>query len=232
LISEYECPKCKDIEFVIDPNTKAARFCECRETKRYKRILESSGISEAFSKKTLNEYKPKNKLQTEIKQMAVNYITNFNTIRAERNNSLALTGQVGSGKTHITIAIANALMKQNIGVLYMQYREVITLLKQLITDEESYSQEINKYKNATVLLIDDLFKGSMRNGKIPESDLSIKFDIINYRYLKQSPILVSSEFNIERIIEFDEATGSRIGQMCSGRIMNLTGKELNNRIPQ
>jgi DNA replication protein DnaC len=157
--------------------------------------------------------------------MAIRYVKEFDNLKNAKNNSIAFLGQVGSGKTHLSIAIANELMKKNIGVLYMQYREVIIQLKQCIMDEENYNREIDKYKNATVLLIDDLYKG-----KITDSDRNIMFEIINYRYLKSSPIIVSSEFTVDAIIDIDEAIGSRIVEMCKGHIFEFSGQELNYRL--
>lgn len=162
--------------------------------------------------------------------MAVEYITNFASIRQDRNNSVAFLGQIGSGKTHLTIAIANALLKNGIGVLYMQYREAITNLKQLITDDFEYQQALNRYKTASVLLIDDIFKGAINQGRVNESEMRIMFELINYRYLTKLPVLISGEYDIDTIISMDEAIGSRIAEMCSGRIVIFKGKHLNHRM--
>lgn len=161
----------------------------------------------------------------DAKEMAKRYISDFEKIKNTRNNSIAFLGQVGSGKTHLCIAIANELMHKNIGVLYMQYRESIVQLKQSILSEGNYEQEINKYKIAPVLLIDDLFKG-----KITDSDRNIMFEIINYRYLKDAPLIVSSELSVDSIIDFDESIGSRLVEMCKGHIVELVGEELNYRL--
>ena len=88
-------------------------------------------------------------------------------------------GQVGSGKTHLSLAIANSLMNDCVGVLCMPYRDVITYIKQNIMDKEVYERIVGRYKNAKVLLIDDLFKGS-----ISKSDVNIMFEIVNFRYFK------------------------------------------------
>ena len=114
-------------------------------------------------------------------------------------------GQVGSGKTHLSVALALNFLKQKIKVVYMPYRDVITKVKQNMIDEEYYSRTISKYKLCEVLLIDDLFKG-----KINDSDINIMFEIINYRYLNYLPIIASSEFSVDRLLFFDEVIGSRI----------------------
>jgi DNA replication protein DnaC len=207
-----------------------ARFCECREGKIYRRILEKSGISEEFQKKTFENYMVDNETTGKALRMAKNYASDFDNIRRYKNNSIAFLGKVGTGKTHLSIAIANKLMRKNIGVLYMQYRDVMTILKQHTIrhkddDQDIYQVEINKLKTAPVLLIDDLYKG-----RTSESDPSIMFEVINYRYLKNAPIIVSSEFFTDKLLDFDEAVGSRIIEMCYGNIVEFSGETKNYRL--
>jgi DNA replication protein DnaC len=108
----------------------------------------------------------------------------------------------------------------------MQYREAITKLKQNVMDEEYYQNEMNRYKQAPVLLIDDLFKG-----KITEADQNIMFEIANHRYMNLLPMIVSSEFDVDRLTDGEfEAVGSRIIHRCKGRIVEFKGKDLNYRL--
>jgi DNA replication protein DnaC len=244
-ISTFECEKCKDTGWIEankmirdgkEVDLKGARLqsimkpCECVEVKRCKKILENSGIAEAFQSKTIRDYIPKSEQQAATKSMCIEYVKSFKEIKRSTENSIALLGQVGAGKSHLTIAVGNALLKSGIGVIYMQYREAVTQLKQLIRDEEEFQRALNRYKNAPVLIVDDLFKGMLRQGKANESDLGIIFDLINYRYLKKAPILVSSEYKLKDLVYFDEAIGSRIGEMAKGRIIEFEGKELNHRM--
>lgn len=231
----YECDICKDEEWLFDKENNTARPCKCREAKHYKRIIESSGITEAFLQRNFENFKPTNKITADAKAMAMDYVKKFDNIKNLRNNSIAFLGQVGAGKTHLSIAIANELMKRNIGVRYMQYREDVTRIKQVAMDEESYAKEINKYKNATVLLIDDLYKNATYRTKtgyegLNDADKRAMFEIINYRYFKNAPIIISSEYLVEDILSFDEGIGSRIFEMCKGHIMEFEGQELNYRL--
>lgn len=211
-------------------------FCECRERKQYERILKNSGISEAFRKKSFRNYSDKGiDILKKAKKKAVNYIKKFDEIRNTEKNSIAFLGQVGAGKTHLSIAIANNLMSKNIGVLYMQYREDIVKIKQVANDEINYSNAINPYKNASVLLIDDLFKKAtykdrLGNEILNDADARVMFEIINYRYLKRAPIIVSSEYTVNKLLDLDEAIGSRIIQMCEDRTIEFVGEKLNHRL--
>jgi DNA replication protein DnaC len=210
--------------FILVENT--AIPCECRELRLSESILESSGINEEFRKKTFDNFDYSIDLQlTEAFAKAKNYCYNFEKIKDTRRNSIIFMGQVGSGKTHLSIAIANNLMKNSIGVVYMPYRDTITRIKQSILDEENYNRELKRYKEAKVLLIDDLFKGN-----ITKSDINIMFELINYRYLTNKPIIVSTEKLLDDLIEIDEAIGSRIIEMSKEYLVEIKGKKLNYRI--
>nr|DAM13493.1 MAG TPA: Replicative helicase [Caudoviricetes sp.] len=224
---KYECEKCHDVGFIIDKENNRAVQCECMLVKRYKEILKKSGISEEFRNMTFENYKTNRKPKIIIgaKKAAMEYVEGFEEFKNERRNSIAFLGQVGSGKTHLTMAIANALMEKRIAVLYMQYREEIPKLKQNMLDTEYYQNQLSKFKEAPVLLVDDLFKG-----KITDSDRNIMFEIINHRYFKCLPIIVSSEYKINDLVYYDEAIGSRIVEMCKGKIIQFEGKELNYRL--
>ena len=49
----------------------------------------------------------------------------------------------------------------------------------------------------------------------------------NNRYLKQKPLIISTEKSLEEILDFDEAVGSRIIEM-EGENVVLFGKDSNN----
>lgn len=221
----YSCDKCQDRGYIYNPATNSARTCECEERKRYQKMLTESGISEHFQQIGFKEFEANTAIQKSAKKNAMDYVKNFSKLEIEKNNSIAFLGSCGSGKTHLSIAIANNLMAKNVGVLYMPYREVITRLKQLVTNDIAYEAEINKYKTARVLLIDDFAKG-----RTTESDVNIMFEIINYRYLNSKPIIISSELTINKLLDFDEAVGSRIIEMCKGRTVEIIGIENNYRL--
>lgn len=227
---KYQCSVCKDTEWIISESGTSAKPCKCQQAKRYKTILDSCGISDTFLKMTFLNYTPKNKAQELAKKKSMDYARNFEKIRNERQNSIMYCGQVGAGKTHLSIAICNELMNQQIGIRYMPYKETINYLKQIKTDEESYQKEIYSYKNAPVLMVDDLFKLSERRGQVNEADIDIIYEIVNARYMKGMPMIISTEYDTDKLLATDQATGSRIIEMAKGRIIEFEGIELNDRL--
>ncbi|WP_085829374.1 ATP-binding protein [Clostridium massiliodielmoense] len=221
----YKCSKCRDTGWIIGKDNLTMTRCKCQEGEITKRQWISRGINPEKTDKTFGNFKAWNDTSMTAKSTATSYYKKFDDIRNSKQNSILFCGQVGSGKTHLSIALALNFIKKGINVIYMPYRDVVTALKQNMIDYEYYKREISKYQLAEILLIDDLFKG-----KVTESDVNITFEIINYRYLNRLPIIVSTEFIIERMLNFDEGVGSRIYEMCKEFIVQIEGKENNYRL--
>ena len=186
--SEYRCAKCRDMTFIIEDGV--ANVCECKALRDAEDILRKSGISEEFRNKRFKNFNySKDEQIFKAYKSATEYVKNFRDKEKCRNNSIMLTGQVGSGKTHLCLAIANELMYDGVSVIYMGYREVITRIKQNMMDEVYYNKVISRYKNCRVLMIDDLFKGS-----ITSSDINIVFELLNFRYFNNLPVIVFSKY--------------------------------------
>lgn len=131
-VSEYKCSKCRDLRFIIKDNE--AIPCSCKAIREAEEILIKSGISEEFRKKTFNNFDYSYDMSIcEAFSKAKEYTKNFNKSHKD-NKSIMFVGQVGSGKTHLSMAIANCLMEVGVGVLYMPYRDNITSLKQNMRD--------------------------------------------------------------------------------------------------
>lgn len=224
-LSNYKCNECRDMLFIIQEDGNA-KECKCRKQRIAEEKLKASGVSDEFREKRFENYDYEVSVKTmEAFLKAKNYSKVFDSIRVARKNSIMFMGAVGSGKTHLAMAIANTLLDNSIGVIYMPYRNSITILKQSITDEENYQREINLYKNAEVLLIDDLFKG-----RYTESDINIMYEILDYRYFKNLPVIITTEKTLDELIDVDEAIGSRLYEMSKGNVITLEGSKLNYRM--
>lgn len=226
---QYACSECKDIGFLTRRDENGREFaiaCKCRITRQIREAMEHSGIAEDFKKKTFDNFDTRENVQlSKAKIKAMQYVQNFLKTEHDRYNSIMFCGQVGAGKTHLGTAICGALISGGTAVVYMAYRNAITRLKQTIVDERSYNQELKQYLSAQILYIDDLLKG-----RLTEADNNILYEIVNYRYMNNLPIIISTEKLPGELLEFDEAIGSRIIEMCRGNIIQLNGKELNYRL--
>ena len=225
----YECQICKDSGFVMkvkEDGYEYATPCKCREIKIAKDRLKRSGLAKEFTDKSFENYVTGDNAQLmDAKKTAERFAASIDEGNVNEAHSLLLSGQVGAGKTHLGTACSMSLINKGIAVIYMGYREEMTSIKSKILDEAAYSKEINKFKNAPVLFIDDFLKG-----KITESDVNVIYEIVNYRYNNKLPVIISTEKTLDELINFDEAIASRLIEMCTGYIVVFTGKEVNYRL--
>ena len=226
---QYTCPKCKDVGFTyyFDENGyEVARKCDCIELRQARAMMKRSGISEEFGKKNFDNFSTRGIPQlSNAKLKAMKYVETFAQTEHCRYNSIMFAGQVGSGKTHLGTAICGELMQNDVAVVYMAYRNAVTKIKQNIIDDAVYNREMNHYTSARVLYIDDLLKG-----RLTDTDINIMYELVNYRYMNNMPMIISTEKTPNELLAFDEAIGSRLIEMCRGNIIQLHGKELNYRL--
>lgn len=219
----------------MDENNYAIK-CECVAKNLSQSIVELAGINLEDGAKSFKNFKKSTFANINFaKENASLYVTEFKNHEKKRYNSICFIGVVengekkgvGTGKTHLAIAITNNLLHKGVAVKYFSYREEITKIKQTVTDHETYQREINKWKNARVLFIDDLFKG-----RTTEADVNAIFEIINHRYLNRLPMIITSELNLNSLDCVDQAITSRIYEMSRGFFNEMGGDNANFRYKQ
>lgn len=225
----YECPVCRDSGYILRVDENGYSYadpCKCRAIKDSRERLRRSGLAKEFKSKTFDNFMTFNNPQLEdAKRTVMKYAEKFEEMRNADANSLMLCGQVGAGKTHLGTACSVHLIDNGIPVIYMGYREEMTALKSKVTDKQAYTADMNRYKKAPVLFIDDFLKG-----KVTEADVNVIYEIINYRYNNNLPVIISTEKSLDAIMNFDEAIGSRLIEMCRGHIIAFAGEKLNYRL--
>lgn len=225
--THYDCPICEDKGYTFKTDEhgyEVAVPCKCLAKKQSIQKMNRSGLTEVFKQKTINSFKTDKKWQIEAKFKVKQYIEDF--LKKGSNAGLILSGQPGSGKTHLGIGTMLELINNNIGCVYKEYLSMLTNLKQTSMDETDYLRELEKYTNPTVLFLDDFLKGEPT-----VADRKYIYKVINTRYLKGMPIIISTEKGIKEILEFDEAVGSRIVEMAQNNIITFPrGIENNYRL--
>src|SRR5471030_1541992 len=135
----YKCSSCKDTGYIITKKENRQPLitpCKCVEADKVKKLWRNSGINTDDLEKSFKNFETWSTKSIEMKDIATNYFLRFDKIKDDRINSILLCGNPGGGKTHIALALANNLLKKDIRVVYMPYRDVITSLKQNMLDEE------------------------------------------------------------------------------------------------
>lgn len=187
--------------------------------------------------KTISDYTAYNKICASARLKAERFVSGFEEIRKQENNWFGLFGQPGAGKSHLAIAMGAALLQRGnkpVKAVYMPYLEVMRELKASTMDNEYYTKQISRYQRAEVLVIDDLFKDKVRNGRLccdlSEADEKHFMTILNFRYLEKLPTIISSECTPRMLMSLDGALAGRILERCEGNITVFAGEEFNYRL--
>ena len=221
---KYDCPKCEDRGYIfkIQDGYEVAVACSCLEKRQSIEKLALSNLTDVFKQKTIKTFTTNTEWQIEAKMKVLEYVNNFK----ETNASLILTGNPGGGKTHLGVGAMLELINNNVGCVYKEYISMLTNLKQVSMNEEEFIRELEKYINPRVLFLDDFLKGQPT-----EADRKYIYKVINTRYLKGKPMIISTEKSIKEILMFDEAVGSRIAEMSQNNIITFPrGIENNYRL--
>ncbi|MCX6751840.1 MAG: IS21-like element helper ATPase IstB [Candidatus Nomurabacteria bacterium] len=105
----------------------------------------------------------------------------------EKKANIILIGQPGTGKTHLSVAIALSALGRSKTVFFTTVWEMINILQQSRADY-SYQKKIQMYLKPDLLILDELGYRSMA-----ESTVEDFFEIVSKRYEKGSIIVTSNK---------------------------------------
>lgn len=224
----YHCEICKDTGFV---NTKT---CSCRKKLIVEKKYSQSNISRLvqrenfrtfnanlYSKNLYKDYpiSPYENIERIVNDAKI-YASNFP--KSYRN--LYIFGDVGRGKTFLINSIAKEILDKNYSVLYLTATKLFSFMNDYLYAFSERKEELKeKYDlifDSDLLIIDDLGSENDRNSN--ESNL---FEIVNDRIINKKPMIFSSNYSEDELIEFyGDRIFSRI--IGSSHVMEIFGEDL------
>jgi DNA replication protein DnaC len=203
----YTCPECSDTGFID-----GVRMCKCFREELIKATIISSGIGHLIEKQSFDNFdlewyndNPKN-YEKMIKTLdaAKNYCKNFN----KNKGNLLLIGKTGTGKTHVSTAIAREIIDMGYDVIYDTVQNIISdfeddRFRRGYNNDELKSE---KYLECDLLIIDDL--GTEFTNQIT---LSCIYNILNTRNNKGLATIVSTNLLPDELAKkYEDRIYSRI----------------------
>lgn len=221
-VDGYDCKICKNRGFIARLSAEGEEVlceCKCRTIRATLRRAKRSGLGDILRDYTFDKYVAKEPWQQELKEKAQAFCHDDDA------KWFYIGGQVGCGKTHLCTAIAAHYIKAGKELRYMLWAEESKFLKANV-NESIYHEKMDEYKNVDVLYIDDFLK--VKNGAVPtDADINLAFEIINHRLIVADKItILSSEKELSELLDYDEATMSRIYQR-TGPYKFSIGKDKN-----
>ena len=155
-------------------------------------------------------------------KICLEYARNF-LDNLKNGKGLFLTGNVGSGKTHLVVAIIDYIARIHKRKIksFVTFKTSVNMLAEIkySFDKNSTEQVIEDYENCCLLVIDDL--GSE---KTTDWTNELFYKIIDYRYSNLKPLIITTNLTDQELKEkLSERLISRIYEMCKG--LKLTGKD-------
>ena len=207
---KYTCPLCSDAGFL--ENT---RMCSCFKKLLVTENIKASGMGELIEKQTfdnfnLDVYSYDPEVQRRMKTnvlMARAYAEGFGK-KENRGKNLLLIGTTGSGKTHISTAIAKEIIERGFNVLYESIHNIITAFendkfRSGYTPTEPVS---DKYLECDLLIIDDL--GTEFSTPFATSCI---YNVINTRQNRGLSTIISTNYSAADLAtRYDDRIYSRI----------------------
>lgn len=227
----YDCAKCNNRGFVWEiekepPYNEYTIPCDCMKVRANIRRMKRSGLESALKRCKFESYEDKEDWQKSIKQKAVEFVKNADSLEAKW---FFVGGGNGIGKTHLCTAIAREFLLSGKDVRYMRWVEDSQKLKGTV-NEFGYLGAVAPYKTAKVLYVDDFLKVTKTSENEPsKADIRLAYEILDYRYQNRDLItIISSERHVNEIESIDSAVGSRIYELAKGYCLNVSKNKSRN----
>lgn len=212
---KYSCSVCSDTGFID------GKMCTCfREALLRENIL-SSGIGNLIDRQSFENF------SLDGYDDDVREIMNANLIIAKRyaetfgkdSKNLLLIGPTGTGKTHLSTAIAKTVIEAGHEVIYDSVQNIMSAFEddKFRSGYGQYEQKSLKYLECDLLIIDDL-----GTEFVSQFTLSALYNLLNSRMNKSLPTVISTNLErgeLERIYEdriFSRIIGKDTFQLTFG----------------
>jgi DNA replication protein DnaC len=175
-------------------------------------LRERSGLSKRMKGYTLGNFRPTVSNAAGRARVKVDgYLEDWEENR-EAGRGLYFCGGVGTGKTHLAVAVMNELIrKKRIPSLFVTVPELLDILRETYNKPgRNLDEWMDAVQNAEFLVLDDL--GSERTTEWVRERI---FVIVNHRYREALPTIFTSNIGPKDLAEqLGERTASRIIAMC------------------
>jgi DNA replication protein DnaC len=183
-----------------------------RRDARVATLRERSGLSKRMRGYTFANFKPYlSPSAARAAEKVENYLKNWEENK-EAGRGLYFCGDVGTGKTHLAVAVMNEVMqRKRVPSLFVTVPEFLDNLREAyMIPGRDLDEWMDAVKNADLLVLDDL--GAEKPNPWVRERL---FVVVNHRYREALPTLFTSNIGPRDLAsQLGERTASRIIAMC------------------
>lgn len=187
---ENSCSLCGDTGY------NGTQLCECVKHKAKELVFKDLSIkspiaNQNFSTFSLDYYEGEDKeTMAEILEFSKRYADNFTT----KSESLLFLGEVGLGKTHLSLAIINAVIEKGYGAIYDSAQNLFSQIEKEHFSFSGNAEKLDAVLSCDLLVLDDL--GTEFSSSFTVSTL---YNIINTRINNQLPTIINTNYGLAEI---------------------------------
>ncbi len=205
-LGDPDCPHCGGLGYlrlevpVAHPDFGRVQICTCRKNQVSQqvgqRLYALSNLDE-LRNLTFETFQTRGQIglgprQADSLEQAFNHAQQFSQ---SLEGWLLLQGGYGAGKTHLAAAIANFSVSLGIPTLFITVPDLLDSLRFAYQNPEStFEERFEAIRRAPLLILDD-FGTQNATGWAQEK----LFQILNYRYINQLPLVVTTNLSLEEI---------------------------------
>ncbi len=201
---KYTCASCSDTGFV------GTKMCSCLKELLITKNIKSSGMGKLIERQSFDNFSLDSIEGEERERMARNVAIakSYAELFPKKRGNLLLIGTTGTGKTHISTAIAKEVIHQGFDVVYDSVQNIISDFE---TDKfkSGYGQTDSiseKYLECELLIIDDL--GTEFTTQFSSSVL---YNVLNTRQNRGLATVISTNLSAKELAgKYDGRIYSRI----------------------
>lgn len=192
------CPKCAaEIRAAEEDRERRAR--EAEREYRISQMMRDAGIPARFADKTVSGYVARNPGQKLAQNVCQKYVEDFPE-HAKVGRSLVMTGQPGTGKTHLACAILSAVIdRYAVSGRFETVSDLLRAIKETYRKDsvESEREVIDRYVYCDLLVVDEL---GVQVGS--EHEKLLLFEVLNGRYQELRPTILLSNLSADELETF------------------------------
>ncbi len=218
----FTCEKCSDTGYV------GSKICSCFREMLITENIKSSGMGNLIEKQNfenfdLDSYRSNREAYERMKknlEAAKAFADSFDDGVGQR--TLVLLGKTGTGKTHISTAIAKKVIEKGFEVLYDSSQNIVSAFEtdRFKSGYGPYEPKGEKYLECDLLIIDDL-----GTEFINQFTVSCLYNLLNTRQNKGLSTIISTNFSYDELLhKYEDRIFSRIVGSDS-RILLFVGKD-------
>ncbi len=192
---KYDCKKCHDSGF------DGMNICSCMRFALSMAAMESSGLGRLFESQSFDTFSLKYyssdrrtlEQMTKVLEICTDFAEGFDS---KTHENLFLCGKTGLGKTHMSTAIAAAVIGRGYEVVYESTQNLFDdySVERFGRVVSGRSGDTARYLDADLLIIDDL--GTETSNSFTQSCL---YSLINSRVVSGKPMIINTNLSSDEI---------------------------------